>query len=213
MSPQEKPDKDEGLIRDRYELVIREIQTFLSIGYLLMVAIGMLFNYFKYDFFGINIFDYGGVFDFLIAPFAEIKILFFSLLCVVCAILAFQLDLFWEKKHPKSYKKAALGWNKYSWYRRYRFGVMGFLFLALIFNAAINHALASTAAIKKAPPITIKYVDSSSIQGILIGKTTEVLFLLDDQEVKVIPISSGIKEIKVAEMREEKENQVKVPKK
>lgn len=59
----------EGLIKDTYKTVITEIQTILTISYIFAVGIGMLFTFQKYSEFGINIFDYADVFDFLIAPF------------------------------------------------------------------------------------------------------------------------------------------------
>ncbi len=55
----------EGLIKDSYELFIKEIQTLLTLAYVIAVGIGMLFNYKKYSEFEINIFEYGDAFDFL----------------------------------------------------------------------------------------------------------------------------------------------------
>jgi len=189
--------KDEGLIKDRYELMIGEIQTFLWIGYLMMIAMGMLFNFFKFREFGINIFDYGDVFDFLIAPFAELKILLFSLFSLFFAYIFFLTDAWWEKKFPKSYSKAALGWNKYSWYNRYRFGVFTFLFLTTIVGAAQIYGRSAARDIKNQAPVTIEFSDKSKSEGILIGKTNEVLFLLVEEEVKITPITSFVKEIKI----------------
>jgi len=54
-----------------YEIIIKELQTVITISYLFTVGIGMLFKYHKYDEFGINIFEYADVFDFLIAPFSD----------------------------------------------------------------------------------------------------------------------------------------------
>ena len=38
----------EGLIKDAYELIIKEIQTIVTISYIIAVAVGMLFNFQKY---------------------------------------------------------------------------------------------------------------------------------------------------------------------
>ena len=54
----------EGIIKDAYEAIIKEIQTVFALLYVIAVGIGMLFNYQKYSEFGINIFDYSDVFDF-----------------------------------------------------------------------------------------------------------------------------------------------------
>ena len=48
---------NEGLLKDAYEVVIKELQTIITIIYLLAVGIGMLFNFQKFAEFGINIFE------------------------------------------------------------------------------------------------------------------------------------------------------------
>ncbi len=68
-------EKNEGLIKNSYELIIGELQTIISISYIVAIAIGMVFLFEKYSQFGINIFDYADVFDFIIAPFADLKVL------------------------------------------------------------------------------------------------------------------------------------------
>ena len=77
----------EGLIKDTYELIFKEIQTVITIFYILIVGIGMLFTYHKYSEFGINIFDYADVFDFLVAPFSDFKILLFSTITITLVFL------------------------------------------------------------------------------------------------------------------------------
>jgi hypothetical protein len=41
----EKIPMKEGLIKDSYELIIKEIQTAVTVAYILAVGIGMLFNH------------------------------------------------------------------------------------------------------------------------------------------------------------------------
>ena len=48
----------DGLIKDAYELVLKEIQSLVTVFYLLAVGLGMLFCYFRYTKFNINIFEY-----------------------------------------------------------------------------------------------------------------------------------------------------------
>lgn len=59
--------------------VLGSFQVFLTLSYLFAIGIGMLFNYYKYNYFGINIFDYASVFDFLIAPLPILE--FYHLHC------------------------------------------------------------------------------------------------------------------------------------
>jgi hypothetical protein len=44
----------EGLIKDTYELIIKELQTVVTASYIIAVGIGMLLNYQKYSEFGIK---------------------------------------------------------------------------------------------------------------------------------------------------------------
>ena len=46
-------------------------------------------------------------------------------------------------------------------------------------------------------PINLKYSDNETINGILIGKTKDVIFLLQGKKVKAIPINSIIKEFEI----------------
>ena len=48
-----------------------------------------------------------------------------------------------------------------------------------------------------APPINLKYADNEVVRGILIGKTSDVLFLMENEKVVVIPISSRVKKYDV----------------
>jgi len=116
----EKMKEKEGLIKDTYELIIKEIQTVITASYLVAVGIGMLFNYHKYSEFEINIFDYSDVFDFLIAPFSDLYILFFATASILFVFTLIKMDTFWRKKFPKFYSKANFGIDKKSWFQTYR---------------------------------------------------------------------------------------------
>jgi uncharacterized protein (DUF608 family) len=43
----------------------------------------------------------------------------------------------------------------------------------------------------------IKYSDNEHINGIIIGKTKDILFLLQKEKVKAIPINSNVKEFEI----------------
>lgn len=69
----------EGLIKDSYELIIKELQSIVTIFYLFLVGMGMLFKHQKFSEFGINVFQYADIFDFLIAPFQDYVIILFTM--------------------------------------------------------------------------------------------------------------------------------------
>ena len=80
----------EGLVKDTYDLIIKEIQTVITASYIIAVGIGMLFNYQKYSEFEINIFNYSDVFDFLIAPFSDFYILLFASASILFVSILFR---------------------------------------------------------------------------------------------------------------------------
>lgn len=184
----------EGIIKDAYEKIIKEIQTILTISYLLMVAVGMLFNYHKYAQFGINIFDYADVFDFLIAPFSDPKILLFSVGSVFISYLIIRLDFALKKMFPRWYSISNFGLDKRKWFETYRTILLSSVFIIYLFIAASSYGGITAKKIRDQKPITITFQDDSIKKGILIGKTKDVLFILNNCKVDAIPISASVKE-------------------
>lgn len=185
----------EGLIKNTYELIIKEIQTIITVLYLLMIGIGMLFKYHLYLNFGINIFEYADIFDFLIAPFQDSFIMGLAFLATVIPIITYNLDVWWLKKYPESYTKSNFGWNKKPWFNTYRYIAFGLLWFSAILNFALIYADSVKHDIKSQESITILYENGESTTGKMIGKTKEMLFLLEEEKVKIIPITSMVKEI------------------
>lgn len=174
---------------------LKEIQTFLSVAYIFGVGIGMLFSYKQYIHFGINIFEYADVFDFLLAPFVDINIMLFTIISLTISYLAIRLDIWWNKKHPQSYSKLNLGMDKKTWFNTFRYIVYSFSFIAYLYLAANLYGKLSVLHIKRQTPVILRYADNETIKGQMIGKTKDIVFLLCDDHVKAIPIASNVKEL------------------
>ena len=187
----------EGIIKDAYELIIKEIQTIISISYIFALGIGMLFNYRKYAEFGINIFDYADVFDFLISPFSDMKILSFTVISIVLASLILYLDILWKRKFPEAYSRLNFGWDEKPWFvpMRYVSGAM-LIVLYLIIASGIYGEISKKEVLQQAP-MEIRFSDDEIQRGKMIGKTNSVIFLFSDEKVKAIPITSLVKEIEI----------------
>ncbi len=69
----------------RYQLLADHLGTGLTLGYLLLVAIGMFHSVLGYGHFGINILDYAEASDFLLAPFRDPMVLLVTVLPAVLA--------------------------------------------------------------------------------------------------------------------------------
>lgn len=187
----------EGLIKDAYELLLKEIQTIITILYLLMVGIGMLFNYKKYARFKINIFEYADVFDFLIAPFQDFRIIMVSIIAVVIPLGMIWFDNYFRKRWPKTYSKLNLGLTNKSWFKKLRILFFSLVLFYFISEAASGYANFIKNNIDLQQTISVKFANDELINGQLIGKTKEVVFLFTDNKVKVIPITSLVKEIEI----------------
>ncbi|GAB5553807.1 MAG: hypothetical protein Sapg2KO_33980 [Saprospiraceae bacterium] len=184
----------EGLIKDAYELIIKELQSVVTVGYIFMVGIGMLFNHRFYENFGVNIFEYGDVLDFLIAPFEDIIIVLFTIGSCIVVWIAFYMDKFWREKSPKWYSIMNFGIDKSSWFSIYR--VTGFILVFLLYLnlAAMLYGDIKSAKVEDQANIEVRFSDNEVISGKLIGKTQGVLFLLQEDQVKAIPITAMVKE-------------------
>ncbi len=187
----------EGLIKDTYELIIKEIQTVVTISYIIAVGIGMLFKFQKFSEFKINIFDYADVFDFLIAPFSDFYILLFSTASILFVCLLIKLDTLWKNKWPKSYSKASFGLDKKPWFKLYRTILLIISFLLYLYISADYYGRYTKKKIVNQSEISIRLADNEIKLGKLIGKTKDVIFLLDNENVYVIPITSLVKDIKI----------------
>lgn len=188
--------KSEGIIKGATELVMREIQLILSITYLVMIGIGMLFNYHRYHPFKINIFEYADIFDFLITPFQEEIIVATSMIALFIPTLCYFLDLWWSKKHPNSYKYASMGLHQKSWYGTFRYVVFMILMLHFLWKFSLTYGQFTHSNISKKAEIRIDFIDGTYHVGKKIGKTEDWVFIYDSEmQVHAIPSSSVIKMI------------------
>jgi hypothetical protein len=187
----------EGLIKDAYELILKEIQTIITILYLLMVGIGMLLNFKKYDRFGINIFEYADVFDFLVAPFEDMRIIMVSIIGLSFPIGFYWLGILLKKYLPKFYAIINFGFANKQWFRKLKLGLFSVLLLYFLVETANGYANYSKNYIHLKPSISIQFINGDLLEGKPIGKSKEVIFLYTEKKVKIIPITSVVKEIEL----------------
>lgn len=187
----------EVLVKSTYELFIKEIQSVVTTSYIITIGIGMLFNYQKYSEFEINIFDYSDVFDFLIAPFSDFYILLFATLTILSFYFIIKMDALWKRNWPKSYSIANFGQVKKSWYRNYRIAIVIITFGLYLYGSADFYGRYTKNKVISQSDISIRLADDEIKKGKFIGKTKDVIFLLREDNVFAIPLTSWVKEIKI----------------
>ncbi|SMG51820.1 hypothetical protein SAMN05661096_03821 [Marivirga sericea] len=188
---------NDGIIKNAYEAMIKELQTIITLAYIFAVGVGMLFNYQRYDEFGINIFDYADVFDFLITPFSDLHVLLFTIISLLLTYLVFKLDEAWKTRYPKWYSRINFGYDRKTGYANFRYLSIAALLICYLYLSADWYGAISKKQLKRLDPITIQFSDGEVKKGKMIGKTKEVIFLMDGKHVEVIPISSLVKTIKI----------------
>lgn len=187
----------EGLIKDAYELLLKEIQSIITILYILMVGIGMLFNYKKYSRFGINIFDYADVFDFLVTPFQDTRIILASVITLIFPIGFFWLGFYLKKQFPNFYSILNLGLSKRNWYRKMKLVLFGIILIYVLVETVNGYGNHIKNRINFSQSVLVRYMSGELTEGKLIGKSKEVIFLYSENKVKLIPINAQIKEIEL----------------
>ncbi|OPC06183.1 hypothetical protein BAS09_00905 [Elizabethkingia ursingii] len=178
-------------LQNTYNRLLKDFQTILSIAYLFAVGIGMIFNYRKYSNFNINIFDYADITDFLIAPFADYRIFLFTFISVLILGAIYKLDSYIKEKHPNIYKIYSFQ-NYTPWFLSMYYNGISILLIIpfYIWLAAGVYGKFSQRKIIKGQSVSFLYSDNTEEQAKLIGKTKTVLFLLKNDEVKVVQLSS-----------------------
>jgi hypothetical protein len=179
------------------ESIINQIQGAVPLLYGVMVAIGMLFEYFRYKVFGINIFQYADIFDFLIAPFKDFMIIGYLIATICFAYIGYLFDKLLQK-WPKIYAFLNFGLTKKSWFKTYsKFSFFTIFIVYLIISSTILAGINYKNVLAQKNTIEIYFADEESLSGNLIGKTKEVIFLYQEEKVMIIPSVSLIKKIEL----------------
>lgn len=176
---------------------ILDSQAYITLGYLTVVIVGMMFDFNYYNRFSINIFEYADVLDFLLAPVKNIQLMLFAFATLTVVLLFFQFDKYWQKKRPVSYKKFNLGMTP-EFSQKYRPFMFTFTLICYFYLASGYYGERMYDIFQKeADRIEVVFEsDQRQIRGKLIGKNTDYIFIEDKAKViKAIPVSSDVQEI------------------
>ena len=195
--------RDEGIIRDKYEVTIRELQTVLASGYLCLIIIGMIYEAAFYQPFGINIFEYAEILDFLLVPFRRPVTLLLLLGIIMLFYAMYYLDIISERKFPKLFRIMYLGLSSHTtkgFINTYRIVsyIVGLVVCIGLSGLLLGEKTHEQLINERHPDIIIQYTTSnkSVFRGKKIGKNGSYLFVMDLQDkVRIIPIDSHIQEI------------------
>ncbi|MCB0644159.1 MAG: hypothetical protein KDC44_21090 [Phaeodactylibacter sp.] len=174
----------------------RAFQSWFGFGYLVLILIGMLFEAMYYRAFGLNIFQYAEVLDFLLAPFRRPISLVMLGIALLAMAMGYWFDRLTERRLPRLHRIFTLGMSRRKWFRQYRVASMLVLFLVLTcFYAWLIGAEARQDILaSKNIDLVIVFQDKSSIEGKLIGKNGSYIFLSDTAKaIHVVPLDGYVK--------------------
>lgn len=184
--------------RNKNIFKVKDLQTYISGFYILLVGIGMVFEYFKYELFDINIFEYANIFDFLIAPFRDPVIFIFVFVSVALIYVVYIFDTWFKNKFGRVYSVLALRLDKRSWFESIRrLLAIGLGGIYIFMSAQIRGAENKKRMERREEKIEIVFSDNDIIKGVEIGKTDEVIFLKNGDLISVIPYKSIVKKIRI----------------
>jgi hypothetical protein len=172
-----------------------DVSTSLTVGYLVLIIIGMLFNGLYYLLWRINIFDYSDISDFLLAPFRDLFILIFTVASIAIIYFLTWIDEKMQEKYPKIYYLMALGYSEERRKDWYSFKSMAFLSIFYVVIAAFMYASFQFKSLRRqlhSSDVTIhtkenQFAPSDTV--IYLGKTNTYFFVYvrNKKERVIIP--------------------------
>lgn len=172
-------------------------QAYITLGYLTIVVIGMMFDYKYYSHFAINIFEYSDILDFLLAPVKNLELILFAVASLIFVLLIFQLDKVMKRKWPKFHNRFNMGMSDalLKKYRPVMFAVALLAYLGVASDLYGDRMFKRFQESAKEIEVIFES-DQRVLKGKLIGKNADyILMQTDDSAVKAIPVSSDVQEI------------------
>ncbi|MGB3779902.1 MAG: hypothetical protein WA960_16185 [Tunicatimonas sp.] len=198
--PQKQDTSENQTSVSSYAGITDWLQSVLATGYLSLIVIGMVYEALYYRAFGINIFEYAEVLDFLLVPFRRPITLWMLLVIFGLGYGGYRFDLFLERKHPRFHRYFNFGLTHFSWFKRYRMlSYTGVAIILIGFTAwFIGEDTSEDMRAEKRADTAIEYVSPAepAFRGKKIGKNGSYFFLMDNSaKIHIIPIDSHIQEI------------------
>ncbi len=187
--------------QDTFRFIKKDINLSLSLSYIILVSIGMIFDVMYYKEFGVNIIEFSDINDFLLAPFRDPAILIFVIGTLVFMFVTLFFDDWLEDNYPKIYKGMYAGFNQESydkWYKRYN-GTF-FLILFFVYFAARTYGYYKADKIysRENSAVHVVFKDNKfepTDTLLYVGKTNSYAFLFnrEKKQIKVVPMSDVLR--------------------
>jgi len=181
-----------GLFGRVWSFISDEPSLAISLGYLLLIGIGMLFSYQYYANWGIDVFQFAGFEDFLLAPFKDMLVLFFVPVSVLISYLAIRFSKKLDRKYPRLSKYWNFGITAES--KNYNQFMNFHLFAGILLYLHISSSIFSAYReyrVRKHPEnyrVNVQLEDGSFQPYLLLGLTENFVLVLSEKERQAIAI-------------------------
>jgi hypothetical protein len=192
----------ENPIKRLFNYFQKEPAQSLTFGYLLLITIGLIFDFFYYSSFKLNVLLFVELDDLLLAPIQDIGVLFAVFMFCLFTYGLVELDIWWRAKYPDTFRKFSLLKDPFSKKNNARrpklYAVM---FVLYIFNGAAYYGMWQGKKVKNGESKKIVFdikdapkdapKDSTKTNPtFFIGKTKSYFFVYDTATKKATIISS-----------------------
>lgn len=184
--------------------ILDNLQALVTIGYLIMVLLGITFTSAKFSQFGIDIISYSDALDFLIAPFKDLQIMLFAAVPIFLIYCFMRFDGVLMNNFPRFYSMMYLGMHTKKWFRKA--WILQWVLMIVLYTIVSSNIYGDKVKRNfdlEAKSISIEFMNNKIQKGKLIGSNPNFLFIQDSlSKTLVIPINSSVRSIQVFDRNE-----------
>jgi hypothetical protein len=186
------------ILRRTLDAAKADVGLTLTVAYVILICLGILFNFHYYDFYRVDVFAFSDLTDCLIAPIRRPLIILFFLFTIVLFVGLMEFDDWLMENRPIWYKRFSFGMNP-AGKNRERMSMVMFFLIPIIYSNLfieiyVERVVRKNAGLKaQKVEVVLKTANEGqqTKQFIWIGKIGEVIVVKEDtskQKAIVIPL-------------------------
>lgn len=121
------------ILRRTLDAAKADVGLTLTVAYVILICLGILFNFHYYDFYRVDVFAFSDLTDCLIAPIRRPLIILFFLFTLVLFVAFMELDDWLMENRPNWYRRFSLGINP-AGKARERFSLVSLFLIPVIYS-------------------------------------------------------------------------------
>ena len=121
------------ILRRTLDAAKADVGLTLTVAYVILICLGILFNFHYYDFYRVDVFAFSDLTDCLIAPIRRPLIILFFLFTIVLFVGLMELDDWLMENRPNWYKRFSFGMNP-AGKNRERLSMVMFFLIPIIYS-------------------------------------------------------------------------------